>query len=222
MKKAAVIFSGGLDSAVVIANLLNQGYEVTPLVFDDDCAEFKYKTMVAVEKFLTHYQLFHRMIKVRLYDTAAITGNDKFGFIPGWKMAIQIAAMAQAQFYGIEEVYYGYNSGNFDEIYDDERPENIDAITDLYNKVYGSSIRVLSPFYHQTKADMVRLGHTLGVPMHLTVSCANIASYGLEHCGHCELCKRRIEAFEEAGLIDTGKYAPDAGRFGNDPKALTR
>lgn len=205
-KKAAVIYSGGLDSAVVIMDLMAQGYDVTPLLFDDDCLEYKYKTAVAAELFLTPLQLYHKRKVIRLYDTATITGNDLFGFIPGWKMAIQVSAMAYAQFLGIEEVYFGYNVGNFDQIYDDERPENIDAITDLYNKIYSAKIKVLSPYFEKTKADMVRKAVELGLKMEHTISCAKIDAYGVDHCGKCELCRRRKEAFAEAGVQDPARY----------------
>lgn len=205
-EKVAVIFSGGLDSAVVIANELAKGHEVIPLVFDDDCVEFRTKTEVAVQLVLTHYGLYGKMQKIRLYNTERIMGNDQFGFIPGWKMAIQLAAMAHCQALGIKKCLYGYNEGNLDQVYADELPDNIKAMEELYNKIYDTDIKVLSPFYSATKAHMVALGEKLGVPFNFTVSCAKTYAAGIDHCGECELCRRRIEAFAIAEVKDTAYY----------------
>ena len=60
------------------------------------------------------------------------------------------------------------------------------------------------PFMHMHKADVIRLGHELGVPLELTLSCMNPRD-GL-HCGECSKCRERRDAFREAGIEDQTRY----------------
>jgi 7-cyano-7-deazaguanine synthase len=55
------------------------------------------------------------------------------------------------------------------------------------------------------KADVVRLGIELGVPLELTLSCMNPRD-GM-HCGQCSKCRERRDAFNEVGVADPTKYA---------------
>jgi len=110
--KVAVMFSGGMDSTVVLASLLKDGYDVIPMCYDDDSLTYKLRKSVAVEKILQHYQILNKLQVIRLYHVEPMRGNDTFGFIPGWKMAMQVSAMAYCQHLGISELHMGYNSGN--------------------------------------------------------------------------------------------------------------
>jgi 7-cyano-7-deazaguanine synthase len=66
-----------------------------------------------------------------------------------------------------------------------------------------ASIKLLTPFESITKTEIAKLGHTLGVPFHLTWSCYK---GGDVHCGVCGTCNERKEAFREAGLTDPTEY----------------
>ena len=50
-----------------------------------------------------------------------------------------------------------------------------------------------------TKAEIVKLGASLGVPFELTWSCY---AGGEKPCGHCDSCKLRAKGFAEAGVRD--------------------
>ena len=54
------------------------------------------------------------------------------------------------------------------------------------------------------KADVIRLGRTLGVPFELTLSCMNPRDG--RHCGRCSKCRERRDAFAEAGVDDPTTY----------------
>jgi 7-cyano-7-deazaguanine synthase len=66
-------------------------------------------------------------------------------------------------------------------------------------------IEVHTPFATMHKADVVKLGISLGMPLELTLSCMNPRS-GL-HCGQCSKCRERRDAFDEAGVADPTTYA---------------
>ena len=60
-------------------------------------------------------------------------------------------------------------------------------------------IRVEAPLVAMTKAEVVRLGMDLGAPLKLTWSCYQGEA---APCGRCASCRRRAEAFREAGVRD--------------------
>jgi len=60
-------------------------------------------------------------------------------------------------------------------------------------------ITVETPLIAMRKADVVRLGAELGAPLGLTWSCYQNES---APCRQCASCRRRAEAFEEAGAAD--------------------
>ena len=55
------------------------------------------------------------------------------------------------------------------------------------------------PFIHLGRAEIVRLGHRLGAPLHLTWWCHQA---GEVPCGDCVGCVSRRDAFEEVGAHD--------------------
>ena len=65
-------------------------------------------------------------------------------------------------------------------------------------------VAIDAPFMHMHKSDVIRLGHQLGVPFELTLSCMNPRD-GL-HCGECSKCRERRDAFREAGVEDLTRY----------------
>ena len=54
------------------------------------------------------------------------------------------------------------------------------------------------------KADVIRLGAELGVPLELTLSCMKPVD-GM-HCGRCSKCRERRDGFLEAGVADPTLY----------------
>jgi 7-cyano-7-deazaguanine synthase len=65
-------------------------------------------------------------------------------------------------------------------------------------------IQIEAPFSDLHKADVIRMGVALDVPLELTLSCMQPAG-GL-HCGRCSKCRERRDAFREAGVDDPTRY----------------
>lgn len=66
------------------------------------------------------------------------------------------------------------------------------------------TVSLEAPFMAATKADIVEMGTSLGVPFEATWSCYK----GEElHCGTCPTCRARKEAFRMAGHADPTAYA---------------
>jgi 7-cyano-7-deazaguanine synthase len=86
-----------------------------------------------------------------------------------------------------------------------------DATRDFFNTLakamslgLAHPISVAAPFMDMHKSDVILLGHELGVPFELTLSCMNPRD-GL-HCGECSKCRERRDAFREAGTEDPTTY----------------
>jgi 7-cyano-7-deazaguanine synthase len=203
----AVMYSGGIDSTVLCANLLRQGYNVVPMIYDDATYNFGHRRMIAIERLTQELGIFENLVTIRTPFLEELRYNDgTFGFVPGWKMILQVNGMAYCQKMGIEKFYLGYNEGNHLGGYGDEHPQFIKDAADLYNRCYGTKIEVLCPYFDITKADVIALGETLKVPFKYTNGCRMIEHGGLIHCGYCEVCHRRKEAFDQANVYDPTTY----------------
>jgi 7-cyano-7-deazaguanine synthase len=73
----------------------------------------------------------------------------------------------------------------------------------------GVRIAIACPFRELHKADVIRLG--AGLPLELTLSCAHPTASGA-HCGACNKCRERVDAFAAAGVQDRTDYARPRGR----------
>jgi 7-cyano-7-deazaguanine synthase len=69
----------------------------------------------------------------------------------------------------------------------------------------GARIAIEAPYAQLHKADVIRIGAGLQVPLELTLSCMQPVN-GM-HCGRCSKCRERRDAFVEAGVADPTTYA---------------
>jgi 7-cyano-7-deazaguanine synthase len=72
-----------------------------------------------------------------------------------------------------------------------------------------SSLAVVAPYRELSKSDVIRRGADL--PLELTLSCLRPTSEG-RHCGDCNKCRERVEAFAAAGVADRTRYARSVER----------
>jgi 7-cyano-7-deazaguanine synthase len=70
----------------------------------------------------------------------------------------------------------------------------------------GIPIEVEAPLAAMRKAEVVRRGVALGVPLGLTLSCMNPSAGA--HCGRCSKCRERADGFRDAGVPDPTTYRP--------------
>jgi 7-cyano-7-deazaguanine synthase len=102
---------------------------------------------------------------------------------------------------GISQVLIGPLAGN---PFPDATPQFFDAMERALSAGLAVPIGIKAPFARMDKADVIRLGRELGVPLELTLSCMQPRE-GV-HCGRCSKCRERIDAFEKAGGSDPTKY----------------
>jgi len=101
-----------------------------------------------------------------------------------------------------------HNSG-----YPDCRPEFVTAFAQLANLATRAGVEkrgrfcIHTPLLQLTKAEIIRLGRSLGVDYELTHSCYAPAPDGAA-CGRCDSCALRRRGFTEAGVPDPTRYGP--------------
>lgn len=230
-RKAVVIFSGGLDSTVLLAYLRKQGFEVYALSVD-------YGQRHRVELEHAHrltqltFQVPHKVADLRAVGRELLAGSSqtsdsievpqghyaeesmKLTVVPNRNMIMLSVAIGWAVSLKAEFVAYGAHGGDHT-IYPDCRPEFVEAMQTAAGLADWHPVAVTAPFLNMTKADIVKLGAELGAPMHKTWSCydprtvrelTHGAITGYAHCGECGTCVERKEAFLLAGVTDPTTY----------------
>jgi len=226
MKKAVCLLSGGLDSATSLACARLDGFLIYALSFDYG-QRHKVELQAAKRIARALGAASHQVSKIdlRLFGGSALTGNidvpkgrgvDEMAhgipitYVPARNTIFLSFALAWAEVLGASDIYLGVNAVDYSG-YPDCRPEYIDAFRRMANLatkagVEGAmNLNVHTPLIHLSKAEIIRLGVSLGVDYSLTHSCYDPDSSG-RPCGECDSCLLRLAGFAEAGLIDPLRY----------------
>ncbi|MGC6455439.1 MAG: 7-cyano-7-deazaguanine synthase QueC [Coraliomargaritaceae bacterium] len=219
--KTVVIYSGGLDSTVLLYQLKAQGHELSALSVDYgqrhrrelDCATdicqlagipCQIANLSAIRELLSGSSLTSPQIEVA--EGHYTEASMKSTVVPNRNMILLSLAAGHALSIGATQVAYAAHSGDH-AIYPDCRNEFADAVAVAMQLCDWQPIQLIRPFIDATKAKIVAIGNQLGVPFARTWSCYKGESL---HCGRCGTCIERREAFYLAGLDDPTQYATDA------------
>jgi 7-cyano-7-deazaguanine synthase len=199
--KALVLFSGGLDSTVLAAQLLADGAETRLLSID--YGQRHAKELQQAEKIAEALGLPHRIL--RLPDLGPLLGGssltDNQVELPEGHYAEE-SMKATALSLGFDTIAYAAHAGDHT-IYPDCRPEFADAMESALGLADWEKLSLHRPFVHLSKTDLVKKGAELDAPLYLTWSCYA----GREkHCGKCGTCVERKEAFALAKVTDPTEY----------------
>ncbi len=222
MKKAVVLFSGGLDSTTALYLAKSEGYEVYALSFDYGQRHSK-ELDVARKAAKVAGVAQHQIVSLNLgaWGGSALTDqhldvpvsqeeNDEIPitYVPARNMVFLSVAASYAEAIGARDVFIGVSQVDYSG-YVDCRQEFIEAMERAINMgtvcavEKGEPIHIHAPFMKMTKADEIRMGTKLGVDYGLSWTCYN---GGEKACGVCDSCRLRLKAFEEAGLEDPLEY----------------
>jgi 7-cyano-7-deazaguanine synthase len=219
--RAVAIVSGGLDSTTMLYWILQYTEKVHVLSFDygqRHARELGAARAIAEKLKLEYDTIELRSLKPLLKGSALsdptipvpeghyTDENMRITVVPNRNAIMLSIATAAAVVDHADSVWYAAHAGDH-AIYPDCRPVFVEAMSRasaLGNESFLSpDFRVVSPFLHLTKTDIVALGAELGVPFGITWSCYVGAE---KHCGRCATCVERIEAFRLAGVVDPTDY----------------
>lgn len=102
-------------------------------------------------------------------------------------------------------IYIGAHSEDAErDAYPDCSPPFLKAMADAVSIGTYGTVTLEAPLSGLTKAEVVTMGASLGVPFASTWSCYKGEQL---HCGTCPTCRARKDAFHKAGIIDPTQYA---------------
>ena len=219
-----VLLSGGLDSTTALAVAKARGFDCYALtVRYGQLHEVELEAARRVAAWAGVRD--HRVVEVDLSALAASAltrrdvavpkdrsleeigapGDVPATYVPARNTVLMALALAWAESLGAKDLFIGVNvldaSG-----YPDCRPEFVRAFEALAQVATRSGgFHVHAPLIELTKAEIIKLGTSLGIDYSQTHSCYD--PIGDAACGRCDACALRRKGFAEAGLADPTRYA---------------
>lgn len=228
--RAVLLLSGGLDSTTLLAVARRDGFDVHAMTFrygQRHATEIESARRVA-----RHFGVREHVIvdvDLRAFGGSALTSDvavpkDRdledahsatqtipITYVPARNTIFLSFALAWAEVLGARDIFIGVNALDYSG-YPDCRPEYIEAYQRMANLATRAGVEGTAPVHLRTplialsKAEIIRLGLSLGVDYAITLSCYDPDSTGAA-CGHCDACQLRLRGFAEAGVRDPARYA---------------
>jgi 7-cyano-7-deazaguanine synthase len=218
----AVLFSGGLDSAVLVA--LEASRHIVLPVYVCAGLSWEREELALLEPLLGAAPFAGRTnppVRLRLdvsdlypaghwalrgappaYDTP-----DEHVYLAGRNVLLLAKAAVLCASRRIPRIAIGTLAGN---PFPDATPDFFAAMARALSLGLDHHVAVSTPLAGMHKEEVVALGASLGVPFELTISCMNPS--GGRHCGLCSKCRERRDAFDTAGIADPTPYAAPSPR----------
>lgn len=222
MKKAIILLSGGLDSATCLAVARQEKFECYTMSFDyGQRHRVELSASSAISRALG--AAGHRVFKLdlrqwggsALTDDALAVPKDGVGegtpvtYVPARNLIFLSLASAWGEVLGARDIFIGVNSVDYSN-YPDCRAGFIASFAEtvrLGTRAVDDHWRweIHTPLQELSKAEIIRLGVSLGVDYAMTTSCYDPDEFG-RACGGCDSCRLRRQGFAEAGVPDPTRY----------------
>ena len=228
--RAVCLVSGGMDSAVALAEARVRGFACTALSFD--YGQRHRRELLAAERVARALgAVDHRVVvlDLRTVGGSSLTADmavpkdrthDAIGrgvpptYVPARNTVFLSVALGLAEVVGAHDLFLGVNALDYSG-YPDCRPEFLRAFEALARvaTVAGAErnepLRIHAPLLEMTKRDIVLRGRELGVDFALTHTCYDpvVVGGGTLACGRCDACILRLKGFAEAHVTDPVPYA---------------
>jgi 7-cyano-7-deazaguanine synthase len=215
-REIAVLVSGGLDSAILVADLLRDGHVVHPVYVQFGLAWERVEE-AHLRRFLgTLAHPAPEPLTVLQSPIAPVYGShwsvsgdavpderteDAAVYLPGRNLLLLAQPSVWCALHDVHVIALGTLKGN---PFPDSSREFFDDFTALVLRGLGHSLEVRTPFAELTKADVLERGR--GLALQHTFSCID-PQHDL-HCGRCNKCAERRLAFAELKIDDITEYAP--------------
>jgi 7-cyano-7-deazaguanine synthase len=225
-KYISVLFSGGLDSAVLVAEAAasaaapaGQAREtrVVPIyisvgfAWEDEERAMARRLFAAppltgavepmVELRFDMRDIFPATHWAVRGEPPAFDTPDEDVYLDGRNVILLSKAAVYMSRHDMSRVLIGPLAGN---PFPDATPSFFAAMARALSLGLAHPIAIDAPFAAMHKSEVIRKGVALGVPLELTLSCMQPKD-GL-HCGRCSKCRERRDAFIEAGADDPTPY----------------
>jgi 7-cyano-7-deazaguanine synthase len=229
--ESIVLLSGGLDSAVLLAQEAERSrvhpvYVRVGLAWEQAELEML-RALLEAPMFASRVEplstLEFNMRDVYPATHWALRGTppaydtpDEDVYLAGRNLVLLTKAAVVAASRNATRIALGTLANN---PFPDATPDFFAAMSRALALGLDHALEVVTPFSALHKEDVIRLGSELGVPLEHTLSCMNpelpAGDGGAEsvhhdvpvHCGLCSKCRERRDAFAAAGVTDRTAYA---------------
>lgn len=224
-----VLYSGGMDSTVVLHHALTNYDKVYALAID--YGQRNIRELSGAEDYITNYILkssFAEKLKysrlplpVRLLSFSSALTNDEIevpkmrevigdpqnnAYVPNRNMIFLSLAVGMAESVGANHVLYGAAKADDTSGFWDCTPDFRNYLNTILSLNRRNLIEIKTPLIDKTKKQIIEYGIELGVEFGWTRTCYT------EHeasCGECPSCSARIAGFMQLKKIDPLKYTRD-------------
>jgi 7-cyano-7-deazaguanine synthase len=213
VEKISVLASGGLDSSVLIAKLAADA-EVYPIYVRCGFAweEMELKGLQSFLDALDNRNVMPTTVlsaptSVLYGDHWSVTGArvpaadepDENTYLPGRNILLISLAAIWCSTHGVSRIAIGSLGNN---PFPDATPDFFETFARVLSMGLGHNVRIEAPLKGFHKEDLIKQFKDL--PLELTLTC--MAPKGSQHCGQCNKCFERQQAFEKAGVVDRTIY----------------
>jgi 7-cyano-7-deazaguanine synthase len=213
----AVLTSGGLDSAILVADVAQVAAATYP-VYIQAGLYWEQTELAYLRQYLTALQptlptlrplvVLEQPVFDLYGDHWSLTGKDIPGaetpdeavYLPGRNLLLVMKSLLWCHLHGIHCLALGVLGSN---PFPDASPAFFAKLADVVGQGVQDTLQIVRPYGHLHKADVLHRGQ--GLPLEWSFSCIQ-PQEGL-HCGRCNKCAERRQAFVAAGWSDPTKYA---------------
>jgi 7-cyano-7-deazaguanine synthase len=211
----AVLASGGLDSAILVAQWAHEGRSVTPiyvrfgLAWEDVEVGHLRKFLASLSAPGARPLIVLDMPVADVYGAHwSVTGHDvpdndspdEAVYLPGRNLLLLAKSTVWCALNGIRTIALGTLAAN---PFPDADREFFEDFASLAGRALSWPLEVVTPFAGRAKHEVLASGREFALD--LTFSC--IAPRSAKHCGRCNKCAERQLAFNELGIPDATEYA---------------
>jgi len=215
MRSAVGLVSGGCDSAILLAWLARRFSAVHP-VYVRFGLVWETVELAHLRRFLRAARIPRlkplTVISLPVTDTYAghwsVSGlgvpgarsPDRRMYLPGRNLLLVARGATLCAIRRAHVLALGTLEAN---PFRDASREFLNQMSAAASLALGWRIKVITPFAHKSKTQVLKLGKHL--PLELTFSC--VAARHIRHCGRCNKCAERKRSFRAAGFPDRTRYS---------------
>jgi 7-cyano-7-deazaguanine synthase len=210
-----LLTSGGLDSAILLHQLLSHGWRVRPFYVRTGCL-WQAEELHAIGQLLAALRQpkLEALVELKMPvddiygEHWSMTGKavpdnhttDDAVFLPGRNPLLLLKPVLWCAMHGISKLALATLAAN---PFDDAKPDFFHRFEAMIQQAIGIDVRIVRPFEMLPKRCVMQLGRD--APLELTFSC--LAPVGGQHCGRCNKCAERAAAFGHLSTGDPTHYA---------------
>lgn len=216
-RRVIVSLSGGIDSAVTLAEAIQRGREVRAVSFSYPSKhnEFELNAACNIAK---HYEVPFQIVNAQgvmesFKSNLLKSGGDipeghyqeesmRQTVVPSRNIIFMSILAGLAESLDYSEVWFGIHAGDHF-IYPDCRPDFFVSMNKAVVLGTAGKVLLFAPYLYDEKGQVVNRGLELHVPFELTRTCYKQQEIA---CGKCGSCQERIESFKENKTIDPIEY----------------